>query len=351
MQSLLLTGRLRGLFAGVGYAASLALTVIVSWALQGSVNYLPILSPAQSLHKLSGLMLHFSVAILVPLPLLMLTLNLAPRAILQRVAWLVLPVSFMTLWSFLYLDGFGSKQWSTELAERFLVSALLAAVCQFNSSERGAAGTLMQTRIQSATLGAAVDRARLQLLRSQIEPHFLFNTLANIRTLARRDRAAGVEMLDNLMRYLSAALPKLREEDSPLSEEMQLLDAYLSIFRVRMGSRLSYSIELPPDLAQFRVPTMMLLTLVENALKHGINPVIEGGFIRVSAVRSGSALVLKVADSGHGIDAKQEQGTGTGLSNLRLRLLMQYGQTAHLSLAHAEPRGVVAAISLPLGSA
>jgi sensor histidine kinase YesM len=351
MQSVILTGRVRGLFAGLGYASALALIVTASWALESTANDLPVLSPSESARQLAGMMLRFAVATLLPLPVLILTLNLAPRAIVQRVVWLVLPVTLMTLWSFLYLDGLGGEQWSIELAERFLVSALLAAVCQFNSSERGAAGTLMQTRIQTATLGAAVDRARLQLLRSQIEPHFLFNTLANIRMLARRDRTAGVEMLDNLTRYLSAALPKLREEDSPLSEEMQLLDAYLSIFRVRMGSRLSYSIELPQELAQLRVPTMMLLTLVENALKHGINPVIEGGFIRVSAVRKGSALLLKVSDSGHGISPQQVQGTGTGLSNLRLRLLMQYGRGAHLSLAHAEPRGVVAAISLPLGAA
>jgi LytS/YehU family sensor histidine kinase len=185
-------------------------------------------------------------------------------------------------------------------------------------------------------------------LRSQIEPHFLFNTLANIRTLAHIDRAAAVEMLDNLMRYLTAALPKLRQDHSPLAEEMQLLDAYLSIFRVRMGTRLSYAIDLPPELAQLRVPTMMLLTLVENALKHGINPIVEGGFIRVSAARSGSALILKVADSGHGISDQQGHGTGTGLSNVRLRLMMQYGHAARLSLAHAEPRGVVAAISLPI---
>ena len=93
---------------------------------------------------------------------------------------------------------------------------------------------------------------------------------------------------------------------------------------------------------------MMLLTLVENALKHGINPVVEGGFIRVSAARSGTALVLKVADSGTGIATQQGHGSGAGLANVRLRLKMQYGEAAVLSLAHAEPRGVVATISLPM---
>jgi signal transduction histidine kinase len=343
------TGRLRGLFAGLGYASLLALILIVSKALEDSANNLPVISASESARNIALSIWQLAVATLLPLPILILTINLAPLGVLKRIAWLSVPVTIMSLWSFVYLDLESSDWWPGTLADRFAAAALLAAVCQFNSSARGAAGTLMRTHIQSATLGAALDRTRLQLLRSQIEPHFLFNTLANIRTLAHRDRSAAVEMLDNLLRYLSAALPKLRQDDSPLAEEMQLLDAYLSIFRVRMGSRLSYAIDLPADLAQIRVPTMMLLTLVENALKHGINPIIEGGFIRVSAARSGPALVLKVADSGHGISDQQRQGTGTGLSNVRLRLMMQYGHTAQLSLVHAEPRGVVAAIWLPLG--
>jgi signal transduction histidine kinase len=349
IQTLFWTGRLRGLFAGLGYASLLAFVLIVSRALEDSANDLPIISPSESARNIALSIWQHAVATLVPLPILILTINLAPSGVLKRIAWLSVPVTVMSLWSF-YL-AVDTGDWSPgTLLEQFAIAVLLAAVCQFNSSARGAAGTLIHTHIQSATLGAALDRTRLQLLRAQIEPHFLFNTLANIRMLAHHDRSGAVEMLDNLLRYLSAALPKLRQDDSPLAEEMQLLDAYLSIFRVRMGSRLSYAIDLPADLAQIRVPTMMLLTLVENALKHGINPIIEGGFIRVSASRSGPALVLKVADSGHGISDQQRQGTGTGLSNVRLRLMMQYGHAAQLSLAHAEPRGVVAAISLPLGA-
>jgi signal transduction histidine kinase len=348
IQTLYWTGRLRGLFAGLGYASLLAFVVIVSKALEDNANNLPVISASESARNIALSIRQFTMATLLPLPILILAINLAPSGVLKRIAWLSIPVTIMSLWSF-YL-AVDTTDWRPgTLLEQFEIALFLAAVCQYNSSARGAAGTLMRTHIQSATLGAALDRTRLQLLRSQIEPHFLFNTLANIRTLAHHDRNAAVEMLDNLLRYLSAALPKLRQDDSPLAEEMQLLDAYLSIFRVRMGSRLSYAIDLPTDLAQIRVPTMMLLTLVENALKHGINPIIEGGFIRVSASRSGAALVLKVADSGHGISDQQRHGTGTGLSNVRLRLMMQYGHAAQLSLAHAEPRGVVAAISLPLG--
>ena len=112
-----------------------------------------------------------------------------------------------------------------------------------------------------------------------------------------------------------------------------------------MGSRLSYEVKLPDSLASVSIPTMMLLTLVENALKHGINPVIEGGFIKVSASRQGEALLLKVADSGRGMSVRH--GRGIGLANVRQRLVLLYGDAAYLSLAHAEPRGVVATISIP----
>jgi two-component sensor histidine kinase len=345
IRTLFWTGRMRGLFAGLGYALTLALFFILSWALQSRAHDYPYLSLLAAGQAVGLSAVRYGIAILPPLPVLILTLNIAPRGVLKRVACLAFPVVLMTLWSYWILGL--ENPWYTDMAERFLSAVLLAAVCQYNFSVRGATGTLLRTRLQSATLGAELDRARLQLLRSQIEPHFLFNTLANIRALAHIDKGAAVEMLDNLMRYLAAALPKLRQDHSALAEEMQLLEAYLSIFRVRMGARLSYAIDLPPDLAQLRVPTMMLLTLVENALKHGINPVIEGGFIRVSAARSGAMLILKVADSGHGLGG-QSHGTGTGLSNVRLRLMMQYGASAHLSLAHAEPRGVVAAISLPM---
>ena len=207
---------------------------------------------------------------------------------------------------------------------------------------------MLHRQIQSETLDAEVKQARLQLLRAQVEPHFLFNTLATVRTLARIDRPAAVDMIDNLMRYLAEALPRLRQDESALGEELRLIEAYLRIDQVRMGTRLAYEVPNPGDLATERIPTMLLLTLVENALKHGINPAVEGGFIRVSAMRERSTLVLKVADSGRGLTT--EQGHGMGLANVRLRLMMLYGGKAVLSLARAESRGVVATVSIPLQS-
>jgi LytS/YehU family sensor histidine kinase len=154
-------------------------------------------------------------------------------------------------------------------------------------------------------------------------------------------------MIDNLVRYLGEALPRLRQDESALGDELRLVDAYLRIHQVRMGARLEYEITDPGDLAGERVPTMMLLTLVENALKHGINPLVEGGFIRVSATCERATLVLKVADSGRGLTT--EHGHGAGLANVRLRLTMLYGERAILSLARAQSRGVVATVSIPTG--
>lgn len=341
--------RIRGLFDGLGYALSLTFIFVASWALEGHVGELPYLSVLEALQRIAATGMNYALATLPAIPLLILAVNTAPRRAIKLVAWLTVPIMVMAWWRTQYLrSGIHDPSWLASFSEGLLTATLLAAVCLYHRSLRGATGALLRSQIQGATLGAALDRARLALLRSQIEPHFLFNTLANVRTLAHSDRCAAVEMLDNLMRYLDAALPKLHRDECPLGEEMQMIDAYLGIYRMRMGVRLSYEVSFPPELASIRVPTMMLLTLVENALKHGINPTLEGGFIRVSAARSGRSLLLKVADSGQGITVTNAHGTGTGLSNIRLRLMTQFGEAAALTLAHAEPRGVVAAISLPI---
>jgi LytS/YehU family sensor histidine kinase len=256
----------------------------------------------------------------------------------------------MVLWCVLIARlGFHESIPVPQYLEAFIIATVNVAAFANRSSARTAASALMQSQIEGATLDAEVKRARLQLLRAQIEPHFLFNTLATVRTLARIDRAAAVEMIDNLMRYLSEALPRMRQDESSLAEELQLIDAYLRIHQIRMGTRLAYELSVPSELQPLRIPTMVLLTLVENALKHGINPAVEGGFIRVSAAREPGSLVLKVADSGRGMTA--QEGHGTGLANVRLRLMMLYGNSAVLSLARAESRGVVATISIPMARA
>jgi sensor histidine kinase YesM len=187
---------------------------------------------------------------------------------------------------------------------------------------------------------------RLRLLQAQVEPHFLFNTLSNVRRLCQSDAAAGRAMLGQLARYLRAALPRMREQETTLAEEIDLIEAYLGVHRIRMGARLQTSIDAPAPLLAARVPPMMLATLVENAIKHGIAPLAEGGSIRVSAQRSGDALALTVADTGRGLSAAS--GSGVGLANIRARLATLYGERASLRLEGNSPRGVVAIITLPL---
>jgi len=187
---------------------------------------------------------------------------------------------------------------------------------------------------------------RLRLLQAQVEPHFLFNTLSNVRRLCQSDAAAGRAMLGQLTHYLRAALPRMREHETTLAEEINLVSAYLGVQKIRMGERLQTSIDAPPALLSSRVPPMMLATLVENAIKHGIAPLAEGGAIRIKAESVPGALVLTVADTGRGFSA--ESGSGVGLANIRARLAALYGERATLRLQANSPRGVVATITLPL---
>lgn len=128
-------------------------------------------------------------------------------------------------------------------------------------------------------LSKQVAEARLMLLQAQIEPHFLYNTLANVQVLVETDPPAASKMIDNLIRYLRAAIPQMRESGTTLGRDMEMVRAYLDILTIRMGARLSYTIDLPRELADLSIPPMMLLSLVENAIKHGLEAVREGGSI------------------------------------------------------------------------
>jgi signal transduction histidine kinase len=187
--------------------------------------------------------------------------------------------------------------------------------------------------------------ARLRVLQAQIEPHFLFNTLSNIRRLCQSDAAAGRAMLAQLARYLRGALPKIRRDQATLADELELVEAYLALQKIRMGERLRVAIDVPEAHLRASIPPMMLVTLVENAIKHGIAPLPEGGSIAIVALREGDALRITVADTGQGFAAAS--GNGLGLSNIRARLAALHGDRASLRLEANEPRGVRASITLP----
>jgi signal transduction histidine kinase len=230
-----------------------------------------------------------------------------------------------------------------------VLGGLLTIVGEFYRREVASVEAMQRAEIDRAALDREMAEARLQVLQAQIEPHFLFNTLANVRRLYDRDPTAGGRMLENLMRYLEVALPQMRDSESTLGRDSELVDAFLRIQRIRMGSRLTFSIDIPAALLAHSVPPMMLLTLAENAIKHGLNPSPDGGLIRVTARVEADRLLLSVADTGVGFGPGS--GAGTGLANTRARLAAQFGDRASLALENNDLGGATATIALPLAEA
>ena len=329
----------------MGYATSVVLVLMVGWDIDGLLPSIMERGFSDAMRGAGRWFLILMAHQLPTVPLLTIAVNLAPARGYKRYACLSLVA--LVMWTyctiFFYLEGQGDAN-----IEYAVMVTLIVAACVYRSSARSATEAFMQKQIEGAALDASVKRARLQLLHAQIEPHFLFNTLATVRTLTRSDRLAAVEMVDHLMRYLSEALPKIRQEECSLAEEVKLIEAYLRIHQIRMGSRMSYQLLIPESLLEQRIPTMILLTLVENAVKHGINPAVDGGRISVSANREQDALVLRVSDSGQGMAATD--GHGMGLANIRRRLMMLYGDHAVLSLSRPAARGVTASVSIPLAA-
>jgi histidine kinase/histidine kinase/DNA gyrase B/HSP90-like ATPase len=187
--------------------------------------------------------------------------------------------------------------------------------------------------------------ARLQALTAQIEPHFLMNTLANLRYLINSDSKAASQMLEHLASFLQGALDRSRAARSTLGQELALVASYLSIMQFRLGERLRFRIAVPDELADVPFPPLLLQTLVENALRHGIEPKREGGVIDITAERRGIDVVLRVCDDGVGLAA--DSTPGVGLRNTRERLASFYQGRASFELERGTQCGTVAAISIP----
>ena len=191
--------------------------------------------------------------------------------------------------------------------------------------------------------------AELKLMQAQVEPHFLFNTLASVQFLTETDPPKAGQMLGHLLAYLRAALPQLRSGSSTLGQEVDLASAYLSIMQMRMGSRLAFAVDVPAALRAHPFPPMLLMSVVENAIKHGIEPQATGGEVRLEARRADDALCVAVTDTGRGLAANA--GKGIGLSNLRERLKALYGQRSRFTLEGLAPGGARASIEIPYAAA
>jgi signal transduction histidine kinase len=240
---------------------------------------------------------------------------------------------------------------SLSLVLRFAFPAgMLVVVAEFHRREVLSLEAMRDAEAARAALETQTLQARLRTMQAQIEPHFLFNTLANVRRLYETDPAAGETMLARLMEYLRMALPSMRGATSTLGQEAELIRAYLDLQKVRMGRRLDYRVVVPEALSATEVPPMMLLTLIENALKHGLAPQREGGRVEVKASLAGGTLRLEVEDTGRGF-AAQTSGGGTGLANIRARLAAMFGPAAELTLVPRTPTGLLAMICMPVPAA
>jgi len=188
--------------------------------------------------------------------------------------------------------------------------------------------------------------ARLRLLQAQVEPHFLFNTLANVQALVDSGSPQASQVLTSLIAYLRAAVPRMHSRSASVENEVDLVRAYLELMRMRIPDRLQFAIHLDPGAARLQCPPMTLLTLVENAVRHGIDPGEAGGRIDVDVWLRGARCVMRVTDTGVGLN-KGSHGLGTGLSTLRERLKLAFGGDARLELTEVAPHGVCAEISFP----
>ncbi len=221
------------------------------------------------------------------------------------------------------------------------------ALLRYARFERLSQQALAQAAIDREALAAQGVEARLSALQAQIEPHFLFNTLAHVQRLHDTEPLRGQHMLRSLIDYLHAALPSMRRSGSSLRRELDLARSFLTILQLRMGERLAFGIHVEPGLLEAAMPPMVLPTLVENAVKHGLAPLPQGGRIEITARRGlDGRLEVEVADDGQGFVGAS--GAGVGLANTRSRLAALFGDQAALELQAGRPRGFVARVVLPL---
>jgi len=200
--------------------------------------------------------------------------------------------------------------------------------------------------LERSELERNVQGAKLHLLQAQVAPHFLFNTLANVQALVQTGSPQAPMLLDSLIAYLRAAVPRLQETANTLSDELQLVRAYLDLMHMRMPDRLQFSLHVEADALTLKCPPMTLLTLVENAVKHGIDPSEVGGRIDIHAVVIAGRCRLQVRDTGVGFQASA-QGLGTGLATLRARLKLEFSNDAQLHMSELVPHGVCAELEFP----
>jgi sensor histidine kinase YesM len=239
----------------------------------------------------------------------------------------------------------GISRFSITAMLGIIFGGLITAYLIFRERDAEARAAMHKIESERNLLARRMAEAQLALMQAQVEPHFLFNTLANVRYLVENEPANALRMLDHLIEYLKAALPQMREAASTLGKEIEFLRAYLNIQQIRMGDRLRFEFRIPEALLARSFPPAMAITLVENAIRHGLEPSCDCSDLTVSAAVDAGQLRLTVADTGAGM--KAETGRGIGLINLRTRLAEMYGDRGRLMLEDNTPSGVRASIEIP----
>lgn len=239
------------------------------------------------------------------------------------------------------LVGFGQLTFAGVVFGLWL--ALGAMVRQRDAQARDQA---LAFELERSELARQALDARMRLMQAQVQPHFLFNTLANVQALVDAGSPQASKVLASLIAYLRAAVPRLNDPDMTFAQELQLVRAYLELMHMRMPDRLLFSVNADPAVLGLRCPPMTLLTLVENAVRHGIDPAEEGGRIETTVRLIDGRVRVTVSDSGVGL-RDQGDGLGTGLSTLRERLQLAFDGKAQLRVTAREPHGVSAELDFP----
>jgi len=242
----------------------------------------------------------------------------------------------------------------TDLALLWILASLVIKITYKGRIQAEVKAAQATETAEAESLRRQVVEARMAAMQAQVEPHFLFNTLASIEHLIETDPRRAAQMQRNLIALLRASMPTMREANhgTPrhLGRELEVIRPYLEILKVRMEERLATAIDVPAGLLSAEFPPMMIQTLVENAIKHGLEPKPEGGMLTVKAEVVHGNLSVSVADTGLGFGAAPTAGTGVGLANVRERLQLLYGGKASLTVAANEPCGTVVTVTVPYRS-
>jgi signal transduction histidine kinase len=237
------------------------------------------------------------------------------------------------------------------LAWIFVIGSAVIKLSARGRVEAEAAATAATETAERESLKRQVAEARMATMEAQVEPHFLFNTLASIDHLIETDPASASRMQKHFIAFLRATLPSLRNTApsslQPLGRELEIIEPYLELFRIRMGDRLQTRIEVPAELQRAAFPPMMLQSLVENAIKHGLEPRPEGGELRITARSENDFLILQVTDTGLSFGASPVGGNGIGLKNIEERLRLLFGDRALLQITSPPDGGACVTLRMP----